>query len=148
MKVYKRSLWSMLFSILLAPCAAVVVYIALNFFINTFWILICASALAFIILLYMAVFSENIRFELDDNGKMRYFKKGILKNTYELEQYLLSYHSKNGGGGTNITLHFHHIDSGKEESIDCSPLGKSCFADFYAEIKAYTKEQPEVLRAQ
>ena len=147
MQVYKRSLWVMLKGLLMAPCTAVLVFFVLNMFVGNSLILYGVPVLVFIVLIYMALFSENIRFELDGDGTMRYFKKGKLKKTYKLEEYLLGYHSKSDGTGHDISLRILHVESGEEESIDCSPIGARRFSDMYSSLKAHTNEEPEVLKA-
>ena len=147
MQVYRRSLWIMLKGIIMAPCAAVVAYFILNIFINNTMAVLGIPALIFIALIYMAIISENIRFELEPNGTMRYFKKGKLRKIYNLEEYLIGYRSQSDGAGSDITLHIVHAESGTEEHIDCSPIGSRKFSNMYTQIKSYSKEEPEVLKA-
>ena len=146
MQVYRRSLLVMLKGFLMAPCSAVLVYFVLNIFVDSTLILFGVSVLVFAVLLYVAVFSENIRFELDEDGTLRYFQKGRLKKTYKLEEYLLGYYSKSDRLTTDITLRILHAESGEEESLDCSPLGERNFHNLFTSIKAHTKEEPEVLK--
>ena len=146
MQVYKRSIFGMLKGIIFAPCTAALIYFGLNFFMDDPKIIYGVPSLIFIALIYMAIFSENIRFELDSDGTMRYFKKGKLKHTYILEKCRVSYHSKSDGTGRDITLHIVHIESGLDDSIDCSPLGSRKFNDMYARLKACIKEEPEILK--
>ena len=131
----------------MAPCAAVVAYIGLNIFISDPLFLLGIPTLVFLMLLYLAIFSENIHFELDDEGTLRYYKRGKLKNTYNLESCLVGYHSKSDGTSTDISLHIHDMRNSLEEIIDCSPIGERQFQDMYAKLKGFTKEEPEVLKA-
>ena len=148
MLIYKRSLWIMFKGLLMAPCAAVVAFFVLNIFVNNSLVLLGVPFLIFLTLIYLAVFSENIRFELDSDGTLRYFQKGKLKGSYRLEEYMVGYHSKSDGTSTDITLHILNASNGEEERIDCSPIGKRKFSDMYAKLKLHTKEEPEVLKAQ
>jgi len=145
MQVYKRSIFGMLKGIVIAPCTAALIYFALNFFLDDVRIIYGASALIFISLVYIAIFSENIRFELEDST-LRYFKKGKLRHTYPLEECRVSYHSKSDGTGSDITLYITHTASETQNIIDCSPLGSRKFNDMYAKMKACTREDPEVLK--
>jgi len=147
MRIYKRSLWVMFKGLIMAPCAAAVVFFVLNFFVQDYLILFGIPGLIFLVLIYLAVISENIRFELDDLGKLRYYKKGRLKKEYVLAEYLLGFNSRSDGTTTDITLLIINIKNGAEEHIDCSPIGERKFSDMYARVKKYTKEQPEVLKA-
>jgi hypothetical protein len=100
-------------------------------------------------LLYMAVFSENIHFELDDDGTFRFFKKGTLKNTFELSKCHIGYYRKTEWGifGNNyITLNI--LDpEGKETGIDAGPLGTGQFKDMFEEMEKYAIKDVEVLEA-
>ena len=147
MKTYRRSLWILFKGLLMAPCAAVLLYFILNIFTTSKLILYGIPSLAFLLLLYIVIFSENIRFELDDTGILRYFKRGKLKKTYVLEEYLFGYRSRSDSTSTDVTLNILHIESNTEESIDCSPIGPRQFSDMYDRVKSYTKEEPEVLKA-
>ena len=146
MQVYKRSLWVMFKGLLMAPCSAVLVFCILNMFVENEYILYGVPVLIFLVLLNMALFSENIRFEVDPDGTMRYYQKGKLKNTYKMEECLVGFHSKSDSTSADITLHILHVESGEEEDIDCSPIGPRRFADMYENLKALTKEEPEVLK--
>ena len=137
----------MIKGLLMAPCAAVVAFIGLNIFISDPLFLLGIPALIFLALLYMAIFSENIHFELEDDGILRYYKRSKLKNTYNLETCLVGYHSKSDGTSTDIAMHIHDMLNDTEEIIDCSPIGEKQFQNMYARLKGHTKEEPEVLRA-
>ena len=122
-------------------------YVVLGFFVKNESVLLGVSVFICLIILYIVIFSENIRFELDDSGTMRYFKKGRLQKTYLLEEYRFGYYSKSDGSKTDITLNILHVESGTEETIDCSPIGAGKFSNMYMKIKAHTKETIEVLKA-
>jgi len=147
MQVYKRSLWVMFKGVLMAPCAAVVVFFILNMFVGNNLILFGVPVVVFFVFMNMALFSENIRFELDPDGTVRYYQKGRLKNTYKMEECVVGYHSRSDGSSHDIKLNILNVESGAEESIDCSPLGQRCFANLYENLKMHTNEEPEVLKA-
>ena len=147
MQVYKRSFIVMIKGLVMAPCAAVLVYIVLSIFVDNYMILLGVSALVFLAILYITIFSENIRFEVNDDGTMRYFKKGKPQKIYILEEYRFGYNSKSDSISSDIILNILHIESGEEEYIDCSPIGLRKFSDMYEKLKKYSKEETEVLKA-
>ena len=148
MVVYRRSLWVMFKGILMAPCSAVLIFFFLSLLnVRNNLLLFGIPGLIFLALLNMALFGENIRFELEQDGTLRYYRKGRLRSTFVLENCLLGYSSKSDGSDHDITLRIFDTESGGEESIDCSPIGRRRFADMYEAMKAFTKEEPEVLKA-
>lgn len=150
MKVYKRSLGVLLKSLVSAPCAALFVYLAASFFTSDIRILYGLPILIFLALFYLAVFSENIRFELDGCGRLKYFQKGRLKQTFHLEECAAGYRQNSTGGffgSHDITLEVLCLTNGQATAIDCSPIGLRRFERMYEEIKEYADEEPEIIRA-
>lgn len=148
MQVYNRSLWVMLKGIVSAPCAGLIVLFAASFFINDTRIVYGISIFVCLLILFISVFSENIRLELDKDGELRYYKGGKLRNSYTLEHCAVGYYRESDTGilaSHDIKLHILDIASGEEWDIDCSPLGLLNFNNMFAEIKQYT-EEPEILR--
>jgi hypothetical protein len=113
---------------------------------------VCAvlGVAAALVIVYMTIFSENIYFELDDNGTFRYFKKGTLQNTYELSEYRIGYYRKTEWsifGSSNIELKL--LDSkGEETEIEAAPLGTAQFERMFKEMEKYTTKDVEVLEAE
>jgi hypothetical protein len=97
MKEYRRSFFSLIKGIIIAPFGGLAAAIVLHFFLSIFISYIVGGAIT-AILLYMAIFSENIRFELDGDGTFRYFKKGALRNTFNLPEYRIGYYAKTEAG--------------------------------------------------
>jgi hypothetical protein len=79
MKTYKRTTVNLVKSIIIAPFTMVLVYIIAHLLLPTQACIVLGAA-AGAVLLYMAFFSENIYFELDDDGAFRYFKRGRQEN--------------------------------------------------------------------
>jgi hypothetical protein len=106
---------------------------------------VAAAAIA-----YITVFSEAIYFELDDDGTLRYFKRGTLQNTYELSKYRVGYHRKTEWGilGNNdIQLKF--LDTaGKESELDAGPLGTTQFDEMFAAMEEHAIKDVEQLAAE
>jgi hypothetical protein len=101
------------------------------------------------IIVYITVFSENIYFELEDDGAFRYFKKGTLQNTLDLSKYKIGYHRKTEWGilGNNdIRLQFLSTE-GEESEIDAGPLGTTQFNEMFAAMEKYAIRDVEVLTA-
>lgn len=150
MQVYRRSPWLMLKGIISAPCAGLLVFFAAGFFINDIRIVYGISVLVCLLVLFISVFSENIRLELDKNGELRYYKGGRLRGSYALEHCVVGYHRESDTGllaSHDIKLHILDVTSGEELDVDCSPLGLLRFEEMFTEIKQHTKDEPEILRA-
>jgi hypothetical protein len=102
------------------------------------------------IIVYIAVFSENIYFELDNDGTFRYFKKGTLQNTFELSKYRTGYYRRTEWGifGSN-DIKLKLLDAeGKETGIDAGPLGTAQFDEMFKEMGKYAIKDVEVLDAE
>ncbi|MDR1541187.1 MAG: hypothetical protein LBU32_24970 [Clostridiales bacterium] len=150
MNIYERSLWVMLKGIIGAPLAGVFVYCALSFATEDDRILICASALVMLAILYISIFSESIRIELDSDGILRYIKRGKVLNTFKLPECSAGYSRNSDGAGPfadhSITLQIIEAD-GRETNIDCSPIGLGRFESLYEQVKNFSRDVPEVLSA-
>jgi hypothetical protein len=148
MKEYRRSFFSLIKGIIIAPFGGLVAAIILHFFLSAFISYITGGAIT-AILLYMAIFSENIRFELDGDGTFRYFKKGALRNTFNLSEYRIGYYAKTESGvfGNNdIQLKLLNTE-GEETDIEATSLGTSRFYSMFAEMEKYAIKNVETLTA-
>jgi len=148
MQVYKRTTFSMLKGIIIAPFSGIVLFIVAQILLPT---LVCAvlGVAAAALIVYITVFSENIYFELDDDGVFRYFKKGTLQNTLDLSKYKVGYHRKTDWGilGNNdIRLQFLSAE-GEESEIDAGPLGTTQFNEMFESMEKYAIKDVEVLAA-
>lgn len=147
MQIYKRSIWGMLKGLIAAPVTTVLVFFVLNYFSNSVLLVLGIPALILVILLYITLFSERIRFELEESGELRYYKNGRLKEQLFLPDCQAGYYRKSNSGEHDISLKLLNQTTGREIGIDCSPLGLRRFEELYAQIKSATTEEPEVLQA-
>jgi hypothetical protein len=136
--------------IIFAPCAAALVYVVSYNFTDRFFVIWGLSAFVFFLLIYMAVFSENIYFELTSDGKLRYFKKGNLLKTFDLSKCNVGYHRRTETtvfilSSHDITLRI--LQDGSEEEIDCSPIGLTQFTEMFEQIEKFSANKIEVLVA-
>lgn len=151
MQVYKRSLWVMVKGLILAVFAGFAGYFITGFFTQDLRLIYGIPAALFLILTWLALVSENIRFELEPGGQLRYFKRGRLKHSCQLKNCGAGYRqrSENGiFGSHDITLNLVDMETAQQTSLDCSPLGPSRFERMFRAIEGHTATQPEVLRAE
>lgn len=148
MVVYKRNAFSLVKSIVYAigagAAVAVIAYIictALS--LNEQTAMIIAIVLGVLVLVGMvlsAVFSENISFEIEPDGKMRYFQKGKLKKEYYLPECSVGYKQVSGRNtATNIEFQI-VLPNSEVEKIDVSPLGSTKFFKMYEQMAEFTQE--------
>jgi hypothetical protein len=134
--------------VIISPLSGILVYLLAQIFLP---VTLCAvlGIVVAALLMYMAVFSENIHFELEDNGTFRYYKKGTLENTFELSKCRIGYYRKTEWGifgNNNIDLKI--LDAkGEETKIEAGPLGTGQFEDMFEEMEKHTIKNVEVLAA-
>jgi hypothetical protein len=149
MEVYKRTVFSMIKGIIISPLSGILVFLLAQIFLPIPLCVVLGIATA-AALIYMTVFSENIYFELEDDGTFRYFEKGSLKNTFELSKCRIGYYRKTEWGifgSTDINLNI--LDTGGEETgIDAGPLGAGQFEGMFKEMEKYAIKDVEVLEAE
>jgi hypothetical protein len=137
-------------SILIAPFTGIVVYIIAQVFLSERVSLIVGVA-AGAALLYMAFFSENILFELDDDGAFRYVKRGRPENSFALGGCRIGYRRKSRSGifsGSN-DINLRILDGeGKETNLDASPIGTDQFMSMFEQMEKYALKDEEPIRAQ
>jgi hypothetical protein len=148
MKIYKRTLFSLVKGLITVPFSGIFVFIVAQIFLP---VVICGvlGVVAAAAIAYVTIFSEAIHFELDDDGTLRYFKRGTLQSTYELSKYRLGYHRKTEWGilgNNNIRLKFMDTD-GKESEVDAGPLGTTQFDGMFAAMEGYAIKDVEQLTA-
>jgi hypothetical protein len=150
MKTYKRTPFSMIQGLIVTPFGALAVFIISQVLPIPLWFSVILGIAAGAFLAYSNILSENIYFELDDNGTFRYFQRGKLKNTFELSQYSAGYHRRTEHGilgNNNIRLKLLNT-SGEETEIDAGPLGTTQFNEMFAEMEKFSiKNEVEVLEA-
>jgi hypothetical protein len=149
MKVYKRTSFSLIKGLVTAPFGGLLVFIVAQIFLP---VTICAvlGVAAAAAIAYISIFSEAIHFELDDDGTLRYFKRGALQNTYELSGYRIGYHRRTERGilgNNNIQLKF--LDAaGTESELDAGPLGTTQFDEMFAAMGKYAVQDVEQVSAE
>jgi hypothetical protein len=149
METYKRSTFNLVRSILIAPFTGIVAYIIAQVFLPervSFFLGMAAGA----VLLYMAFFSENIRFELDDDGVFRYVKRGRLENSFALGSCKIGYRRKSQSGilGNN-DINLKILDGeGKETDLDASPIGTDQFMGMFEKMEKYAIKDEEPITAE
>ncbi|MFV0412912.1 MAG: hypothetical protein ACK5L3_06510 [Oscillospiraceae bacterium] len=155
MQTYKRTTWNLIKGILLAPFAAAGVFLLVAFILqfvnlgNTVWYVLAFGlpVLAFAGMLYSAIFSENIRFELDETGNFRYFKREKLLAEYALGSCRLgSTKRRSGLGSSYISLKI-LPQNGEMAVIDCEPLGDAVFDRMYAAMQQFAQQPEKTLTA-
>jgi hypothetical protein len=150
MQVYKRAAFTLVKGLILALFAPVAGVIILSFITQNVLIQIAVAAALLALMVWMVVFGENIRFEVDTNGRLRYYKRGKLKNEFELARCMLGYHRRTQRGvfgNSDIHLQISETDTGKDYNIDCSPLGASRFNRMYETIDGFSQNEKPVLKA-
>jgi hypothetical protein len=153
MQVYKRSVGSLIKSLILAPFAGVAVFVVLyillqfvNFGTLGVYLLYGVPVFAFLWMLYASIFSENIRVEIDPAGTCRYFKNNKLMKQWLLPQCQVGYYKRTESGllgNNNIRLDIRN-EMGQDETVDCSPLGSTQFYNMFAHMETFTKPEPQV----
>lgn len=153
MQVYKRTVGSLIKSLILTPFAGVAAFVVLYIllqFVNLgtigVYLLYIVPVLAFLWMLYASIFSENIRVEIDPAGTCRYFKNGKLLKQWFLPQCQVGYYKRTESGlmgNNNIRLDIRN-EMGQDETVDCSPLGSTQFYNMFAHMETFTKPEPQV----
>ena len=146
MKTYKRTLFSLIKGVILAPFTGLFIFIIAQILLP---VPVCAvlGVAAAAIIVYISVFSENIYFELDDDGTFRYFKMGTLKNTIKLSDYRIGYYRKTERGIfglNNIALKLFDSED-QETNIEAGPLGTTQFDKMFAEMEKFAIKDIETL---
>lgn len=148
MKVYKQTIVQKLKGMALAVFAGVVGFFVSNYFLDNFYVVCGITAAAFLLFAYFALFNENIRFELDRDGRLRYFQNKKLKGEYDIPNCLVGYKRKSKDGDHDITLEIVALDESSEKTyIDCSPLGYSRFYKLWGELDEMSANEKVVLKA-
>ena len=139
MTTYKRGKGNFIVGILSAPAAAFFLFLLLGNFLSLM-LTIIISLLIFLSILYITIFSDNIKFVIDDDRKtMSYYEKGKLIKEYQLKKSVLTYHMKLGHSSViDLTIN--------GESIDCEPLGRNQFERMYKHLQKLVGVEPIILK--
>lgn len=150
MTVYKRNAFGLIKSLGLAVGGAVAVGIiawVICSFISiaettALFISVGIAVLILIFMVYSAIFSENIAFELYPDGRFRYIKNGKLQNEYNLTQCQVGYKTRTGRN-VNTDLKLQIVPpTGESHFIDASPLGSWKFHDMFAAMEKLSITTP------
>lgn len=135
--VYKRSISKMIFSIIGAPIGGVIVAGITSFFLDT-KIAVGIGIFVCLVLIYMAIFSDSIKFEIEGTT-LRYFAKNKLVKEYELKGANVSYNIRQSSTADDVNLYING------DIIDCAPLGLNKFDMMYAEIEKLTGIKQKII---
>lgn len=145
MLVFKRGLFSLIKSILIALVAPVILYFIILIFTDNVGILYGVSGIAFIFLIVSAIFSENIKFEIEGE-QFRYYLRNKIKTDINLKDYSCGYHSRTtDGSADDLTLYLVNLKTNEESNIDCTALGIRKFHKMYAEIERLSVKENKKL---
>jgi hypothetical protein len=150
-KTYKRSPVELIKGIVIALVTGVAASIIIGIFTPSPLFGLGVPALLSIALLYIAIFSEDVFFELEPDGLFRSYKRRILQHTFDLKNCYIAYRRKSEGGFPpthDITLTI--LDTageGEEVSLDCGSLGLNQFTEMWREMENFALKNREVLSA-
>jgi hypothetical protein len=151
LKTYRRSLLELIKGIIIALFTGFVIYIVLSWFISNAVAGLGIPALVALAILYITVFSEDIYFELEPDGVLRYYKRRIIQNTFDLKNCYIWYQRKSETGfppSHDITLKV--LNTGAEDGevwIDCSSLGLDQFNEMFTTMEEFALKDKSVLSA-
>jgi hypothetical protein len=148
---FKRGLWSLIKSVVVAFITPVFVFFFVLFFVDNYMIPAAIAGAAFIFLFYLALFSERIKFQIE-NGELRYYKNEKLKNTFVIKETYFRYRIKstNDGSGTSHDINLYASDmkapEENEVQIDCSPIGMRKFEKMFDLLSSESDSKPAKLK--
>lgn len=128
MKVYKRSVFKIILSLIQSIFGGLIVGLLVGYFSGKTNYAIISFAIVEVLLLFMIVSSDRIRFELDGK-KFRYYKKNKLVSEYDLENSKIGYHTVTGGNSSKLDLYIN------DDVIHCEPLGRFKFDEMYNDLE-------------
>ena len=132
---FKRGIWSFIKSLTIAVVTPVFVFFITGLFTENIWIATGVAALIFIFLIYMTIFSENIKFVVDGE-KLEYYKRKRLE-TYNLKECVVGYRAKTtNGSADHLYLEILNKKTKESKDIDCTALGLNKFYKMYDLIEA------------
>ncbi|NYV27698.1 hypothetical protein HP397_02500 [Streptobacillus felis] len=135
--VYKRSILKMLWALVGAPIGGLIVGGLSTYFLSQA-MGIALGVFITLVLVYMNVFSDDIKFEVEGT-KFRYFKRNKLVKEYELIGAQVRYNIKQSNTADDMNLHING------DTIDCAPLGLIQFKNMYYEIEKLTGVKQKIV---
>ena len=150
MKTFGRSKWVIFKSVFIySPGAAFVVMGVVGVFTHDPIFIYGLPAVSFAAMLYYALVSSNIYFELLPDGRLRYYKSGKLKQTFDATKCSIGYYREKtcyfAADSLSLTILTEGDDD--ETSIECDALGSGAFMEMYKALRNFSPVKPEVLSA-
>ena len=147
MVVFKRGIFSLIRAIAMAVFGAPALALIISFFTENILIITIPSGTAGLWLLYLAIFSENISFEIGEDGNFKYIQRGNVKLELNLKEYYCGYRTKTSDGSADdLTLRLYKADDSEAQiNLDCTALGISKFHKMYALIESYAAKEDNKL---
>jgi hypothetical protein len=148
METYKRNFFELVKGIVIAFFTGMAAYIVIGIFANSALFGLGIPALITLAILYITVFSEDIGFELEQDGVFRCYKRRNLQNTFNLSNCYITYHRKSESGlpsSHDITLKILDAAGGEETCFDCSPLGLNQFNKMFTAMENFAIKNRETL---
>jgi hypothetical protein len=140
----------MIKGVIYAPCSAFVLAIVVGFFTDYRPVMYGVAALGFFVMLYIALIGSNIRFELSSGGRLRYFKGGSERRSFDITKCSVWYNRHSDMsllGGHSLLLRILPDGAGEEVKIDCDALGLDEFMAMFKALDAISLNETEVLSA-
>ncbi|CAM3115739.1 hypothetical protein STFE110948_02780 [Streptobacillus felis] len=135
--VYKRSILKMLWALVGAPIGGLIVGGLSTYFLSQ-TMGIALGVFITLVLVYMNVFYDDIKFEVEGT-KFRFYKRNKLVKEYELKGAEVTYNIKQSNTADDMNLHING------DTIDCAPLGLIQFKTMYAEIEKLTGVKQKII---
>lgn len=149
MTVYKRTVWKFVTALLVVPLAPLVAWVIIMWLLQYFpyvWLyyaMFVLPAAIFVFALYNAVWGNNIRFVITQNGQMEYYKHNKLQKAYNLATVTLGYSGLKDKRGNYLSQTLRITDaSGKTDEIECEPLGAVQFQKMFTQIQSFCEAEP------
>ena len=142
MKIYKRGILSLLYSLVLALIAILFINYIVYWLItekapNYTWIFYIVLTLSSLFMLYSSIFKENIRIEIE-NKYLKYYENNKLTEEIDLSKVFYGYKIVDN---SVIDLYFYEKDEDTKKILDCAPLGVNKFYKLIEDIKKETKNK-------
>ena len=138
-QTFGRGIMSLVWSLILAVGGGVFLWFVISIFTENSLIIYGISGGLFAIMTYMAIFSENIKFEITGSN-FKYYKRAKLVNDLDLKEYTSGYRQKSSDGSVDdITLTLVNKKTEEVIQIDATPIGSRKFFEMYELIDVYAK---------
>ena len=149
MKTFKRNMFGLLKGLAISVFGSAALAALVYMFTAKLVLCVIIGVALMAILLFITIFKDDIKIELED-GALRYFQRGALKQTVMLDEHMARYHIRESDGSADsINLYFAPKAGGDELCLDCEPLGSRQFYALWAALEeACAVAPPERLETQ